>query len=170
MKRGDVLCNRDNMMPVTDIFEAEIEILELLEYKPIMSKGYNCIMHIHTYNDEITVKDIIKTEDIDEKGEVVVKQKPQFAKSHSKIICRIVPRQPIALEKFDTIQQMGRFTLRDEGKTIAVGKVLKYKPYTKGIVGAQSNKPTGAQLLTSQMGGVQIVDKQVEMKYDPETD
>jgi hypothetical protein len=23
---------------------------------------------------------------------------------------------------------MGRFTLRDEGKTIAIGKVLKYKP------------------------------------------
>lgn len=23
---------------------------------------------------------------------------------------------------------MGRFTLRDEGKTIAVGKVLRYKP------------------------------------------
>ena len=32
---------------------------------------------------------------------------------------------------------MGRFTLRDEGKTIAVGKVLKYKPYTKGVVGAK---------------------------------
>ena len=54
IKRGDVLCNRDNMMPVTDIFEAELDILELLDYKPIMSKGYNCIMHIHTYNDEIT--------------------------------------------------------------------------------------------------------------------
>lgn len=26
---------------------------------------------------------------------------------------------------------MGRFTLRDEGKTICVGKVLKYKPYVK---------------------------------------
>lgn len=24
--------------------------------------------------------------------------------------------------------QMGRFTLRDEGKTIAVGKILRYKP------------------------------------------
>jgi len=33
---------------------------------------------------------------------------------------------------------MGRFTLRDEGKTIAVGKVLKYKPYVKGIVGTSS--------------------------------
>lgn len=30
---------------------------------------------------------------------------------------------------------MGRFTLRDDGKTICVGKVLKYKPYTKGVVG-----------------------------------
>jgi peptide chain release factor subunit 3 len=169
VKRGDVLCNRDNMMPVTDIFEAEMELLELLEYKPILSKGYNCIMHIHTYNDEITIKDILKAEDIDEKGEVVVKQKPQFAKSGSKIICRIVPRQPIALEKFDTIQQMGRFTLRDEGKTIAVGKVLKYKPYSKGIVGAQS-KPTAAQQLTQQMGGAQIVDKSIELKYNPETD
>jgi peptide chain release factor subunit 3 len=73
VKRGDVLCHRENMMPVTDIFEAEVEVLELLEYKPILSKGYNCIMHIHTYNDEITIKDIIKSEEIDEKGETVIK-------------------------------------------------------------------------------------------------
>ena len=26
---------------------------------------------------------------------------------------------------------MGRFTLRDEGRTIALGKVLKYKPFEK---------------------------------------
>jgi hypothetical protein len=30
---------------------------------------------------------------------------------------------------------MARFTLRDEGRTIAIGKVLKYKPYAKGVVG-----------------------------------
>jgi hypothetical protein len=43
---------------------------------------------------------------------------------------------------------MGRFSLRDEGKTIGVGKVLKYKPYTKGIVGAlksDAKKTTTAQ-------------------------
>ena len=34
------------MMPVTDIFEAEIDILDLLDYKPIISKGYTCIMHM----------------------------------------------------------------------------------------------------------------------------
>jgi len=61
------------MMPVTDIFEAELDILELLEYKPILSKGYTCIMHIHTYNDEVSIKDIVRSEDIDEKGEKIVK-------------------------------------------------------------------------------------------------
>lgn len=70
VQRGCVLCKRDFMMPVTDIFEAEIDLLELLEYKPIFSKGYNCIMHIHTWNDEITVKDIIRCTEYTDKGEV----------------------------------------------------------------------------------------------------
>jgi len=29
------------------------------------------------------------------------------------------------MEPFKTFPQMGRFTLRDEGRTIAIGKVLK---------------------------------------------
>ena len=40
VNKGDVLCNRETPMPVTDLFEAELEILELLSYKPILSKGY----------------------------------------------------------------------------------------------------------------------------------
>lgn len=35
------------------------------------------------------------------------------------------------------VPQLGRFTLRDEGRTIAVGKVLKYKP-AKDVVGGLS--------------------------------
>jgi len=69
------------MMPVTDVFEAEVEILDLLEYKPIISRGYNCIMHIHTYNDEITIKDLVKSYEKDEHGETKEKIKPQFARS-----------------------------------------------------------------------------------------
>ena len=57
---------------------------------------------------------------------------------------RVVPRNPVALEKFDSIQQMGRFTLRDEGKTIGVGKILKYKPFKQGIVGASKSADSGA--------------------------
>lgn len=61
------------MMPVTEIFEAEMDILDLLDYKPILSRGYTCIMHIHTYNDEIIIKDIVRTEEINDKGEKTVK-------------------------------------------------------------------------------------------------
>jgi hypothetical protein len=86
-----------------------------------------------------------------------------------KIICRIVPRNPIAIEKFDVIPQMGRFTLRDEGKTIAVGKVLKYKPYTKGIVGAEKNRDDTKTALTKQMGDVVITNSAPEMVFDMET-
>jgi hypothetical protein len=50
----------------------------------------------------------------------------------------------MAIEKFDTIPQMGRFTLRDEGKTICVGRVLKYKPYNQAAAGAPGTTPAKA--------------------------
>ena len=93
-----------------------------------MSKGYQCILHIHTVSDEATIKEILVSYEKNERGEIIEKQKPQYAKSFNRIICRIQTRIPIPLEKSDTMQQLSRFTLRDEGRTIAVGKVLKYKP------------------------------------------
>jgi translation elongation factor EF-1alpha len=76
-------------MPITDLFEAEVEILELLSYKPILSKGYQCILHIHTVADECEIKDILVAYEKNDKGEITEKVKPQFTKSFSKIICRI---------------------------------------------------------------------------------
>lgn len=66
---------------------------------------------------------------------------------------------------------MGRFTLRDEGKTIAVGKVLKYKPYSKGIVGAQGSKPSaGVQQVTQKLANTTIAEsKAQDMVFDMET-
>ena len=76
------------------------------------------------------------------------------------MICKIAPKNPLCLEKFETMAQLGRFTLRDEGKTIAVGKVLKYKPYSKGVVGANvgaAKKPaSSAAGVTSQMASVTV--------------
>jgi peptide chain release factor subunit 3 len=115
-------------MPCTDLFEAEVDIFQLLSYKPILSKGYQFILHIHTVAEEAVVKDIMVSYEKNDRGETVEKQKPQFTMSFAKIICRIQTRIPICLEKYESIPQMGRFTMRDEGMTIASGKVLKYKP------------------------------------------
>ena len=56
---GNILCMRESPMHATQVFEAEVDVLDLLEYRPIISKGYKCMIHIHTYSDEIIIKDII---------------------------------------------------------------------------------------------------------------
>ena len=44
------------------------------------------------------------------------------------MLCRVQTRIPIPIEKYENLDALGRFTVRDEGKTIAVGMILKYKP------------------------------------------
>lgn len=64
---------------------------------------------------------------------------------------------------------MGRFTLRDEGKTIAVGKVLKYKPYVKGVVGASKEVQGKAGATATLTGAATTINSAPEMVYDMET-
>ena len=40
-------------------------------------------------------------------------------------ICRISVEKPLCIESFQDYPALGRFTLRDEGRTIAIGKVIK---------------------------------------------
>lgn len=68
--------------------------------------------------------------------------------SFARIICRIQTRIPICLEKHDTILQMGRFTMRDEGLTIGSGKVLKYKPKIIKMTVAQDEVKPKTDLTT----------------------
>jgi peptide chain release factor subunit 3 len=53
------------------------------------------------------------------------KKRIGFVKQDEKCILRLESQEPFCLELFKDFPQMGRFTLRDEGKTIAIGKVVK---------------------------------------------
>ncbi len=130
LNKGDVIVSRDAPVPVTMLFEAEIDVLELLDHKMIISRGYSCIMHCHTIAEDIIIKDLLSvTEKNLATGNLETKEQPKFIKSFSQGKVRISTKVPIAIEKFDVLPQLGRFTLRDEGRTIAVGKILKYKPH-----------------------------------------
>jgi len=90
------------------------------------------MMHIHTYADEITVKDIKWAKEKDTAtGEEVKKDMPKFTRSFAKCLVRITTKIPIPVEKISDCAPLGRFTLRDEGKTIAVGRVIRYIPFNK---------------------------------------
>ena len=118
---GFVLSSRFNPVPVVTQFEAQLVIMELLEHKPILAGGYKAILHLHSSVEECEVTKLVAV--IDRKtGE---KKKAKFVRSGNVCIARIAVEKTICVEAFDVVPQLGRFTLRDEGRTIAIGKVTR---------------------------------------------
>ncbi|XP_065211051.1 eukaryotic peptide chain release factor GTP-binding subunit ERF3A isoform X2 [Planococcus citri] len=117
---GFVLCDLNNPVRVGKIFDAQVVILE---HKSIICPGYSPVMHIHCAAEEVVVKTLICL--IDKKTGEKSKTRPRFVKQDQVVIMRLECSGIICMEIFKTFPQMGRFILRDEGKTVGVGKVLK---------------------------------------------
>ncbi|XP_075231022.1 eukaryotic translation release factor 3 [Lycorma delicatula] len=117
---GFVLCDPIAPARTGKVFDAQVVILE---HKSIICAGYSAVMHIHCVAEEVTVKALICL--MDKKTGQKSKTRPRFVKQDQVAIMRIECAGIICLEPFKLFPQMGRFTLRDEGKTIAIGKVLK---------------------------------------------
>jgi peptide chain release factor subunit 3 len=100
----------------------QLIVVELLEHKSIFSAGYTAILHVAAAAEECSIVEL--TSEIDKKSGKKSKKKPMFVKSGAVITCVIETEQNVCLEPFDQCPQLGRFTLRDEGKTIGIGKVL----------------------------------------------
>ena len=95
VQKGHVICFRDAIMPASEIFEAEIELLELLDFKPIFSRGYQCMLHMHTFADDCSIKDILVAYEKDPTGQIITKENPKFTRSFSTIRARVTTRVPI---------------------------------------------------------------------------
>lgn len=116
---GFVLCALDKPCPVGRIFDAEVVILD---YKSIITSGFTCMLHIHESTEEVTVKGVICTID---KRDPSIKTRAKYVKQDDKCILRLECYEQFCMDLFKTFPQMGRFMLRDEGKTIAIGKIVK---------------------------------------------
>lgn len=115
--RGYMLCSRSSICPVVKRIEA---LLMVLEIPTLFSAGYEAVLHIHTAIVECTVLKLLETKEKDK----VVKH-PVFVKSNSKVKVLISLAQAIPLDTFASLQAIGRFSLRNEGMTIGVGKILR---------------------------------------------
>jgi len=119
---GFVISEPNSLTPVTDNFVASIYIIQLLDHKSIFSAGYKCVLHIHTSVQEAEC--IFLLEKIDKKTGKTEEKLPKFVPNGSIVIAHIKTSKPVCMEKFSDFPQLGRFTLRDEGRTIAYGKIL----------------------------------------------
>jgi peptide chain release factor subunit 3 len=103
-------------------FTATIKILELLEHRSIFTAGYTAVLHAHTIISDCVVTKILWKHDAEGKP---IKERCTFAKDGEIVTVRLEVPQSIAIESFDVRPQLGRITLRDEGRSVAIGKVKK---------------------------------------------
>ncbi|CAG7866799.1 unnamed protein product [Brassica rapa] len=112
---GFVLSSAVKPVPAVTEFVAQLQILELLD-NAIFTAGYKAILHIHAVVEECEIIELISQ--IDMKTRKPMKKKILFVKNGAAVICRIQVTNSICVEKFSDFPQLGRFTLRTEGKDI----------------------------------------------------
>lgn len=117
---GFVLTSPKKPIHAVRQFEAQLAILE---HKNIICAGYSAVMHIHTLAEEVTLPALLHY--FDKATGRKSKKPPQFAKKGQKVVALIETTAPVCVERFTDYPQLGRFTLRDEGRTIAIGKITK---------------------------------------------
>ncbi|EIW61427.1 eukaryotic polypeptide chain release factor 3 [Trametes versicolor FP-101664 SS1] len=117
---GFVLTSPTNPIHAVRQFEAQLAILD---HKSIICAGYSAVMHCHTLAEEVTLAALLHY--FDKATGRKSKKPPQFAKRGQKIVALIETTEPVCVERFVDYPQLGRFTLRDEGKTVAIGKITK---------------------------------------------
>lgn len=117
---GYVLTSPKNPVRTVTKFEAQIAIVEL---KSILSNGFSCVMHLHTAVEEVTFLEL--KHKLEKGTNRKSKKAPPFAKKGMKIIAVLETPEPVCAETYNDYQQLGRFTLRDQGVTIAIGKITK---------------------------------------------
>ena len=120
---GFVLCSPKRPVHCVNAFEAQIRLLEL---KSILSAGFNCVLHVHSATEEVTFAALLHK--LEPKTNRKSKKAPGYAKTGMQIIARLEitgAAGSVCVERFEDYPQLGRFTLRDQGQTIAIGKITK---------------------------------------------
>ncbi|KAJ5717700.1 hypothetical protein N7488_003346 [Penicillium malachiteum] len=120
---GFVLCSPKRPVHCVSAFEAKIRILDL---KSILTAGFNCVLHVHSAVEEVTFAALLHK--LEPGTGRKSKRPPPFVSRGQTVIARLEVTSTagaVCVEEFAEYQQLGRFTLRDQGQTIAIGMVTK---------------------------------------------
>ena len=88
--------------------------MAVLDYKSIICPGKQFVLHLQAITEEVTLKAIICL--VDKKTGEKDPKRPRFIKQDQIAIVRFQSDDVICMETFKNHPQLGRFTLRDEGK------------------------------------------------------
>lgn len=123
-RKGYVICAKSSPCRAVNKIICKIAVVDMPENTRIMTAGFQAVFHAHCCEEECTVTKIFET--TDKKGNVV--KGARFAGEGMQCVCMLEVERTVPVETFDTMPFLGRFTLRTEGKTIAIGKITKLPP------------------------------------------
>jgi peptide chain release factor subunit 3 len=123
VQKGFVICT-DPPCRSVDKLICQIMVMDLPEHAKILTAGFTAVFHAHCAEEEATVSKIFET--TDRKGKV--NKGAHFANVGMTVICMIELARTVPCETYDDYPFLGRFTLRTEGKTCAIGIIKKLPP------------------------------------------
>ncbi len=123
IRRGDVAGHLDKPPTVAEEFTARVFIIW---HPTAITVGYTPVLHVHTASVACRIVEIKAK--LDPRTGKVVEENPQFLKMGDAAIVRFKPIKPLVIEKYSEIPPLGRFAMRDMGKTIGIGVVVDVKP------------------------------------------
>ena len=124
IKPGFIISDENDIVPVSSRLKVKINILELLDHKSLITRGFKCKLHLHNVVIDCSIEKILNQ--IDKKTGQIDKTNIVFSKSNSIITAVLKVNEKICIEKFNVFKPFGRFTLRDEDQTIGLGIILGY--------------------------------------------
>jgi elongation factor 1-alpha len=123
IKRGDVAGHLDNPPTVADEFTAKVFVIW---HPTAIAPGYTPVVHAHTASVACRITEIVAK--LDPRTGKVIEKNPSFIKQGEVAIVKFKPIRPMVIEKFSEFPALGRFAMRDMGKTVGIGIVIDVKP------------------------------------------
>ncbi|KAF9927049.1 HBS1-like protein [Mortierella alpina] len=119
VSNGSVLCSRDEPIPVTTHFAAQIVVFDV---KIPITVGFPIIVHHQSHNEPGVISKLGATIDKGT-GEIIKKSPRHLGKNTTAMVEIKLSGRAIPLETFKDSKELGRVMLRKGGETVAAGIV-----------------------------------------------
>ncbi|TDH66291.1 hypothetical protein CCR75_005228 [Bremia lactucae] len=117
---GSILCSIASPVQLATKFEAKIMTMPALEV-PLV-KGTCVTIHMHNVDEPAHITRLVSMQ---RKKEDMEKKRPRCIPRECSGVVHITCDRKVCIEEFAAYRQLGRFTLRDRGKTLAAGIVTQ---------------------------------------------
>ena len=91
---------------------------------PVLTAGYNAVIHYHAI-EECEIFKLYGSTNPKNKLRNNKHKSPSFVREGWAVVCSMALARPMVVDVFQNISTLCRFTLRDDGRIIAMGRVTE---------------------------------------------